>query len=436
VAEVENAAQKLAIFYGWWVVVAATAVLCAQGITFYGFGILFPSILEEFQWSRALTSSIFSVHISTNSLFILLMGYLIDRYSPRMIVGFGALLLGTGLIFSSFTREIWHLYLFFGLVVGAGSSTTYVPPITVVTRWFERKRGLALGITVTGIGIGGFLGSPFINWLIQGFGWRVALPSLGVVTGAIVLAAAMVLVGRPEEKDLAPYGAVGPEKDQATESARASENRVRIVSERNQTDHWTLWEALKTRSFWILFIMFFFAEASLLGVMGHLFTHMSESGLANDVVSWAYSVIGVASLVGKVGAGALSDRIGRRMAFVLSFAVKGTAFIFLLPAPNVFLLYLFAVALGLSYGGWTPLFPAILGDFYGLQSMGKIFSILTINFLLGGICGPILTGWIFDRAGSYFFAFAIFSVICYLAAILAFLLGTPRKNAAGTRPYG
>ena len=183
----ENAGKRVPIFYGWWVLIAATTVLSAQGVMFYGFGILFPSILKEFNWSRALTSSIFSVQISTNSLFILLMGYLIDRYSPRLLIGLGALFLGVGLIFSGFTREIWHLYLFFGIIVGVGTSSMYVPPITVVTRWFEKKRGLALGIAVTGIGIGGFLGSPFLNWLIQSFGWRMALPILGILTGIAVL---------------------------------------------------------------------------------------------------------------------------------------------------------------------------------------------------------------------------------------------------------
>ena len=141
--------KKAPTFYGWWIVVAATTVLLSQGATFYGFGILFPSILQEFNWSRALTSSIFSVNVSTNSLFILLMGYLIDKYSPRLIIGLGALLIGVGLIFSRFTHEIWHLYLFFGVIVGIGSSCTYVPTVTVVTRWFAKKRGLALGIAVT-----------------------------------------------------------------------------------------------------------------------------------------------------------------------------------------------------------------------------------------------------------------------------------------------
>ena len=131
---------------------------------FYGFGILFNAILGEFNWSRAITSSIFSFQISINSLFILLTGYLIDRYSPRLLIGIGTLFLAAGHILSGLTHEVWHLYLFFGIIVGIGTSTTYMPPLTVVTRWFEKKRGLALGIAVTGIGIGGFLGAPLINW--------------------------------------------------------------------------------------------------------------------------------------------------------------------------------------------------------------------------------------------------------------------------------
>jgi len=407
--------------------VAATIVLCSQGVMFYGFGILFPSILHEFGWSRALTSSIFSVHISANSLFILLMGYLIDRYSPRFLIGFGALFIGAGLILSSFTREIWHLYLFFGVIVGVGASSTYVPPLTVVTRWFEKKRGLALGITVTGIGIGGFLGSPFLNWLIQAFGWRGALPVLGILTGMIVFVAAMILIGHPREKGLNPYGASASQGVRDRDSSPPLQSRASSLAE-NAASDWKLWDAVKTPAFFILFVMFFFAEVSLVGVMGHLFTHASESGVPKHVVSWAYSVIGIASLMGKVGIGGLSDRIGRKAAFFLSFALKGTAFVLLLPAPNIYFLYMFSVLLGLSYGGWTPLFPAVLGDYFGLGAMGKIFSILTINFLLGGTCGPILAGWIFDQRGSYFIAFAIFSGICYVAAALSLLLKAPQRR--------
>lgn len=422
-----NGVEGRTIFYGWWVVVAATLVLCSQGVIFYGFGVLFPSILEEFGWSRALTSSVFSVQIGANSIFILLMGYLTDKYSSRLVIGLGAVLLGTGLILSSLTREIWHLYLFFGLIVGAGTSTMYVTPLTVVMRWFDSKKGLALGITVTGIGIGGFVGSPVLNALIQAYGWRTAILVLGVVIGGLVFVAAMMLVGDPKEKGLVPYREEGPSKGAAQGLPHVQASRIQ-ASAGPAGPGWTVREAVKTRAFLILFLMFFFAEVALVGIMGHLFTHATEQGLPRHVVSWAYGVIGVASLVGKVGAGVLSDRIGRRVVFFLAFALKGTAFLFLIPQASASYIFLFAVLLGLSYGGWTPLFPAILSDFFGLSSMGKIFSVLTLNFLFGGVLGPILAGWVFDRLGSYLVAFVIFSGICYVAAVLSCLLKAPDRG--------
>ena len=115
-----------------------------------------------------------------------------------------------------------------------------------------------------------------------------------------------------------------------------------------------------TKFFFILYTMYFFAELTLFGVMAHLFTYGTENGVSREVVSWAYAVIGVASLIGKVGMGSLSDRIGRKHAFLLSFMLQGAAFILLLPTPNILLIYLFALTFGLSYGGWTPLFPAAL----------------------------------------------------------------------------
>lgn len=417
------------MFYGWWVVVAATLVLCSQGVIFYGFGVLFPSILQEFGWSRALTSSVFSVHIGANSIFILLMGYLTDKYSPRLIIGMGAVFLGLGLIFSSQTKAIWHLYLFFGLIVGAGTSTMYVTPLTVVMRWFDSKKGLALGITVTGIGIGGFVGSPVLNALVQAYGWRTAIVVLGAVIGGLVFVAARVLVGDPKEKGMAPYREEGSPEGAAQGLPQARPRRAETSPGRAGSE-WTVREAVRTRAFRILFVMFFFAEVALVGIMGHLFTHATEQGLPRHVVSWAYAAIGVASLAGKVGAGMLSDRIGRRIVFFLAFALKGTAFLFLIPPANAYYLFLFAVMLGLSYGGWTPLFPAVLSDFFGLSSMGRIFSVLTLNFLFGGVLGPILAGWVFDTLGTYMAAFVIFSGICYAAAILSCMLKAPSRGLA------
>ena len=425
--DVENKTNVGQIHYGWWIVLAGTIVLSAQGVMFYGFGILFPSILEEFNWSRALTSSILSVQIATSSMFMLLMGYLVERFSPRFLINIGVLFLSVGLVFSSFTREIWHLYLFFGIIVGAGTSATYLPPIAVVTRWFEKRRGLALGLTVAGIGVGGLVGSPFLNWLIQSFGWRTALIILGLSTGAVVFVAAIGFVGHPGDKRLEPYGAESSPEDDDPGSTRPTTDQT-FPGENSRDGDWTVLQALKTRAFIILFVMLFFVEVSLLGVMAHLFTYATENGLPTNLVSWAYGTIAVASIIGKIGGGALSDHIGRKNAFLLSFTLMGTAFVFLLPIPNATLLFLFAVILGLSYGAWTPLFPAIVSDFYGPASMGKIYSILAINFFLGGASGPVLAGRIFDRTGSYLTAFIIFAVICYLSAVSLLFLRNPNKT--------
>ena len=174
--------------------------------------------------------------------------------------------------------------------------------------------------------------------------------------------------------------------------------------------------------------MNFFAVSTIMGILAHLFIYATENGMPKFTVSWAYSVIGITSLVGKVGMGALSDRIGRKAAFFLSFVMAGTALTLLLHSPNMFTIYIFATIMGFSYGGWTPVFPATLGDFFGPESMGKIFSILMTNVLLGGIFGPVMAGWVFDRMDSYLIAFMIFSGICYLAAILSLSLKTPKLD--------
>jgi MFS family permease len=277
--------------------------------------------------------------------------------------------------------------------------------------------------------VGGFVGSPFLNWLIQSLGWRTAVLILGIVLGVFTFLAAMVLVGHPREKGLRPYGARPPEGAARDESADGSGPHPR-PPEPSAEPQWTVRKAVKTREFLVLYAMLLLAEIALMGVMTHLFTHATESGVPKEAVSWAYGVIGVASVVGKIGGGALSDRVGRKLTFLLAFALKGTGFLLLLAAPNLVLLFIFSVILGLSYGAWTPVFPAVVGDFFGPRAMGRIYSVLTTTFLLGGICGPILAGRVFDRTGSYLAAFVFFSIICYVAACLSLFVKPPATAAA------
>jgi MFS family permease len=331
--------------------------------------------LEEFQWSRALTSSIQSVQFTTTGVFMFLAGYLVDRYSARVVIGFGAVLISGGLILSSLTGEIWHIYLFLGFVVGMGMSAMYLPAVTVVTRWFTKKRGLVLGIAVSGFGIGGFLGSPFLNWLVQSFGWRMALLVLGVCLGCVLFIAVLILRGHPEEKNLKSYGAdEASEEGDYSESSQIRNNHNPPLGRCNNSD-WTVWQAMRTQAFLILSFMYFLATIPVLGVIGHLFSYATEQGVSGPLVSWAYSVIGITSLFGKIAVGAFSDRIGRKAAFLLCFSLQGSAFIVLLAGCNILSLYLFAAIFGVSYGGWSPLFPAALVDFFGPQSMGKIFPL-------------------------------------------------------------
>jgi len=399
-----------------------------QGVMFYSFGVIFPAILGEFGWSRALTSSVYSFQLAVNSLLGLVMGYLVDRFSPRILVGTGAALMLIGYTLSGLSTNIWHLYLFFGVILGAGASATYIPPITAVTRWFDDKKGFALGIAVSGIGIGGSLSSPFLNWLIQSYGWKIALPILGSFLACFLSAAALILRGHPREMGLLPYRREHCSKNSETNLVRnASLDRDVELSQDVMTG-WTTLEAIKTRSFGILYLMLFLANGVLVGLMAHLFTYAIENGVPGGVVSLSYSIIGVASIVTKIGCGALSDRIGRKPVFCLSFLLQGLAFLLLIPIPSSFVLCIFASIFGIAYGAWPALFPAVLSDFFGVKAMGKIYAVLTTNFFTCAICYPIFAGWIYDASGSYLYTFGTFSGLCFFGAVVSLFLRVPERD--------
>jgi MFS family permease len=252
----------------------------------------------------------------------------------------------------------------------------------------------------------------------------MALPILGVIHGCFLLAAAYFFRGYPEDKELVPYGS-------ALRSKFLLKDSTDVVSPsngqhiENASPDWTVWQAIKTPTFCILYIMLFIAELCLVGVMAHLFTYAIENSISRKLVSLSYSCIGITSLIAKIGAGMLSDRIGIKPIFFLSFFLQSVSFTIIFQSPNVISLFIFSIVFGLAYGSWTPLFPAAISDFFGLKSMGKIFSILTTNFFTGAICGSIFVGFIYDKTNEYIYAYIVFAVLCLLGALISLYLKIP-----------
>jgi Sugar phosphate permease len=209
------------IFYGWYIVAASLVLIVMDGLLLYSFGVFLPYLNEEFGFSRAVGSSIFSLRSVVLAFSLILAGRLVDKYDPRAVIFSGGVIAALGLLLSGFATEGWHLYLSYGLLIGLGDGVLYITCVAVISRWFIRKRALAIGIITTGVPLSGLITNPLSAWLISSFGTQNALFALTGIFMVSILPA-FVLRGYPKDKNLMPYGEEEepPETQQSGEDAK------------------------------------------------------------------------------------------------------------------------------------------------------------------------------------------------------------------------
>jgi len=401
-------------FYGWVIVVASFLIVLVAFAVQYSFGVFFKPLQDEFGWSRTLTSGAFSIYFIMHGLCAIPAGWATDKFGPKITIVIGGLLVGAGLVLTSHIQSLWQLYLFYGILVGVGMSTTWAPVMATASKWFAKSQGLALGIIAAGVGIGTMIMSPVATRFISILGWRTAYFIMGLIAWAIIIPASMFLVKDPKAKGLLAYGAV----------AATVENNPSI-----EMAGIPLSQALRTRALWLLFSMYLLCNICIQMVMAHVVRYAIDVGISSLIAATVLSFIGGFSIAGRIAIGSFSDRAGRRKAFIICTIALLIVVLCLTQARNVWMFYVLGAIFGLSYGGFAPLFPALTGELLGLRHLGASFGMVLLGAAVGGTIGPILAGHIFDSTGSYFFAFTIASGCILLAAVLSLFLKASLTNS-------
>jgi MFS family permease len=400
------------VYYGWIVVAAAFAVLfLAYGIQ-YAFGLFFTALTEEFGWSRASLSGVFSLYAAAYALLSLPAGRLTDRWGPRRVVALGGGLLGLGLALSGTVGNLGTLYGTY-LLAAMGMSTAYVPCNATVARWFEARRGLAVGLAMSGAGVGIFVCPPLVAMLLAVAGWRRAYVVLGVGLALALGLIACLFVRDPRERGLLPYGAAA--------TARAPAGAA--------VDGWPVARAVRHRSFGLLLAVYALTWMPVFMPLVHLVPLARDLGLSPVVGATALSMLGAGSLAGRLGLGAVSDAIGRRPALAISLGLQALAFAGLAGATDAMGLYAAAATYGVGYGAVSTLMPALVADFYGPAHAGSLVGTCFGLAGPGSGLGPILGGWLFDVTGTYAWAFGIGGALNALALLLLLAMRPPERRA-------
>lgn len=415
---------RLPVFYGWIIV---AVVFVTMGIAVNArtvFSLLFPPILDEFGWERGMTAGAFSFGFIISAILSPTLGRLMDRRGPIVVNELGVVLIGIGLLLATLVKTPWQLYATLGALVGAGSVCLgYTGQGLFLPNWFARRRGLAMSLAFSGVGVGSVILLPWLQSLIVRTGWRSACLALGVLVLALLLPLNLLVRRRPEDIGLHPDGDGGAH---AIGSAKAGLN---IVDPAWVAIDWTLGRALRTAKFWWLALGYFCALFTWYAVQVHQTKYLQEIGFTPALAAWALGGVSLAGIPGQIALGYLSDRIGREFVWVvgsLGFAATCLLLLGLRDTPTMPLLYLMIAAQGVLGYGVTSVIGAIPAEIFQGRHYGSIFGTLMLASIAGGAVGPWLTGALHDATGNYTMAFWIALVSSLLSAI-AIWFAAPRK---------
>ena len=408
--------KRTPFFYGWVVVI----VFLISGIAIYGvrfsYGVFFKSIENEFNLTRAATSSIFSVSMLFTGIFAFLMGWALDRYGPRVVLLLMGLFTGLGLLTTGLTNSLWQLYITYGLLLAVGIGPVFVVSMSTVSRWFDKKRGLAAGIASTGVGLGPLIMAPSATYLLINFSWRIAFIIIGLIAWLVVIPISRLLKKSPYEIGALPDGVKVAPKD--------------IKNNYPQSTGLSLREALGVRSFWIITFIYLFYSCNLSFIITHLVPHVTDVGFSAMEAATVLSLVGGAAIAGRVLMGIASDRIGKKFVAILCALLQSAAVLWLIWAKDFWMLQAFAIVFGFAYGGMSPSIATLISDTFGVGRIGTILGALEVGFGIGSAIGPALGGYIFDVNGSYTMAFLSWAVAMLITALITVLVRRERHIKA------
>jgi len=420
--------KRSKIFYGWKITFISLAVTTTAFGVLYSFGLFFKLWLEEWGCQRAFLSGVFSLAFLVYGITSFFMGRLTDRYGPQKPLAIGGLIMGAGALATSQLTQSWALYITFGLMIGIGVGTSYAPTASTVSRWFEAKKGLAVGIVVSGLGLGTLIYSPLVKFIINLWGWRTASVVLCILIWVVYFSAALIMRKDPKDLGLLPYGKISPthssEKD--LKNLESCLPGGTLISQDIDTGG-----AIKTFRFWKLFLIHCLWVLGMTIPMVHLVPYATDIGVSPNRASLMLAFIGGISVLGRLVMGTIGEKIGLKKSFALLLMFQALTMFWLALSKDIWMVWVFSFLFGFSYGGLASIFPLVTVEYFGLTAMGSIFGLILLGATFGGVIGPWLAGFVFDLLGNYFYGFIAGAVSMLLGYVL--VISLPPDKLPGSK---
>ena len=422
------------LFYGWYVLAASFALLFVNAGAQSVFGLLVKPMQDEFGWSRGSVTSAALVNLAVFAVSISVTGRLYDRWGPKWVIAGSALLVSLGFSLMWTVHSLGQFIFYYGVLVAAGFGGTSIPLFgSIMGRWFERRRGLAISLALAGFSVGQFVLIPLLSDSIAIDGWRAACLWIAVITGVANLALAFGVVrGDPDQLGVRPYGSVDSAPvaaasvatpDAAVETREAVTTRAAAVTPDQDL---SLGQAMHTRSLWLFTAVMFVCGAGDYLLINHLVAMVTDRGMPEALGASMLAWSGLLGLVALLVTGPAVDAVGNKVPVALTFALRVALFIMMLLTKGTAAFWVFALGMGFTLPITAPILPAPGGQALRRPSHRVHLWVRHYVHMVGGGVWSYLGGAIFDRTQEYDLIMLISAIVSALAVVCALLIREER----------
>ena len=417
-----NPPRKSGIFYGWITIFGAVIVFFFNtGAFFYSYGVFLPTMCDDLGWSRGIVATGYSLGILVYGLPSPIIGYSIKRFGPRINIILGNLIAAAAMAMMFFSRDVWNVYLLYG-IVGLGSGFgQYMACTTVANNWFMKKRSLALAVIGTSSGLAGFVFPPLVTVLVDAIGWRLSWVVLAgiILLGACLLGGVLLVRNRPEDMGQVPDGERVAIDDNGMPLDTLPEIGQRPIE-------WPVKQALRQPTTWFI-TAFVAAQLFAWGTMfGHQVAYVEEIGFSPIIAATTLSLVSGISILGRLGFGALALKHNVRYLAFASFIILLISFSIILTSRNLVLIYIYAGLFGLGSGALLTALPTLVGTYYGRTNYSVILGVIWAFGITLEAIGPALAGVIYDITSGYTLVFSILVGMGLVGLAAAYLAKQPK----------
>ena len=415
--DLHNSSSKSPLFYIWVIIISVSFVMMAAGGARGAFGVFFKPMANDFGWSAAEISGTFSFSMIIEGIVSAISGWLSDKFGTKIVLVFSGLISGAGFILMSQVQVMWQMYLIYGLAMGIGLGGIVVPIVSILAKRFIANRTLMTGIALAAYGLGQLISPLIAHKLISDYSWRTSYIILGLLLLILIILPALFLK-RPRLKS--------EETQQVNDMSQ--EHYLKRV-----TVNYSFKEARHTKQYWMMIIMQSCYIYCLLSIMVHTVPFAIEIGIPASIAAVILSSVAGAMIFGRLGLGALADRIGGKLNIMIGFIVLLVSLLWLTQSREIWALFIFSIVCGLGLGGISSSGSPLSAEYFGSKSHGTIYGVMAGFCVVLGATGPFLTGYLFDLTGHYQISFMVCSFLSFTGLIVCIMLRPPDRSMTRTR---